>query len=704
MITAGLGLHKRRLVQPIPGPLCSPVSAFIPLLLALLIAQFHRTHTVLDGHPLEAAVIMLGVWILLLEGVGRFVRARGNRVLLRRWETIAQGLGLGLFLWLCRDHGWASWAPGWTIALAPWLMLQIVWWSSLAPTINAASGQRWSRAGLVLHHLRFELAPALLALPVLDACEWIGRRLGTLAWFEGPTGLILQLLGSVLLVVGMMGVLPPLLALLWGAKRLPDTELAARLREDARLAGGGDVHLRQWSSPGGSVHNAMALGIFPRMRWILVSDDLIRDLNPDEVRAVVGHEMGHHRHRHLLAYIWFMVACMVGGGGMMSMLLGTVDAAGVPLIVQFGFNDTARAGLLFTLPGIESIPSDAVVIVTATLFALFCFRVLFGHISRACEREADLAGAEVAGSEAMASALMTVARLSGTPEDAPSWRHHPIRERVRFLRAYARDPGLAPLHRRFVRDMRLAIIAALALLATMGASLWLDPLRETRASHDPGGLITAWADKTPELQSALAAADAGDTGPLITWLVRAAPADRQRLAGLHLSMYERSGGTDAENKLLPPDDRLAWQLRHRLAALSVPPMEDNGSLGLAIDNTYAYGLVAGNARPSPRDIDSAVKVLERLEAAVAKDPDHGLLDTIACVRFANRDWDGSRRAWEDALVKLDASKLGTETYRSTARALYRTRLEAAKQNLAITAGTRTGDPRPLPLSFSPRPE
>jgi hypothetical protein len=136
MIAAGLGLHKRRLVRPIPRPLCPPVGAFIPLLLALLIAQLHRNHIVTDGHPLAAMALLLAAWVLLVEGVGRIVRARGSRVLLRRWEFFAQGLGLGLFLWLCREQGWASWALGWTVALAPWLLLQVVWWSSLAPTLN----------------------------------------------------------------------------------------------------------------------------------------------------------------------------------------------------------------------------------------------------------------------------------------------------------------------------------------------------------------------------------------------------------------------------------------------------------------------------------------------------------------------------------------------------------------------------------------
>lgn len=685
----------------VPRPSCCAVGAIIPLFLALLILQVHHGQPPPVASPLVLVGGTLGLWFLATVALSRLLIRRGDRRWLRVAELASQGASLGLFAWLCREHGWAAWAPGWVVALAPWLLMQIAWWWSLAPAIRAITGGAWSRSGLILHHLRFELAPALLVLPVLDLCEWAGRHLGTLAWFNnGSDGLILSLFGGWLLVLVLLILLPLVLLPLWGARRLPEAELTRQLTADCA----GLAKLRVWRTPGGPVHNAMAIGLVPGLRWVLVSEDLLRDLPPDQVRAVVGHELGHHRHGHLKAYLWFALAAMVGSWGALNILVGSADAAGQQLSMTFAAGNELRTGLLFQLPGVSALPGEAVLWAALLACAGVNIRVLFGLISRACEREADIAGAETAGPAAMAGALQTVARLSGTPEDEPSWRHRPIRERVLFLRALSREPGLAALHRRYVRDMRLAIIAALALLAAMGASLWLDPLRDSRNTQDPVGQITAWATKTPELDIAIKAADTGDTGPLITWLARAQPEDRQKLAMLHLKLIERSGGTASDGKPLPPDDRTPWQLRHRFAALSVTRMEDNGVLGLMIDNVYAYGLVAGTARPSPQEIEQARTVLPRLETAVARVSDHSLHDTIACVRFASRDLDGARRAWEAALAHLPKDERSSETDRQTLSSLYRRRLDAATTNLAIAAGSRSGQPLPLPLTFPVEPQ
>jgi Zn-dependent protease with chaperone function len=688
----------------VPRPSCCAVGAIIPLFLALLILQVHHGLPAPGASPLALAGVVVGLWFLATAALSRLLIRRGDRRTLRLVELASQGASLGLLAWLCREQGWAAWAPGWVAGLAPWLLMQIAWWWNLTPAIRAITGGAWSRSGLILHHLRFELAPVLLVLPVLDLCEWAGRHLGTLAWFNnGNDGLILSLLGGWLLVLALLILLPLVLLPLWGARRLPEAELTRQLTADCA----GLARLRVWRTPGGPVHNALAIGLVPGLRWVLVSEDLLRDMPPEQVRAVVGHELGHHRHGHLKAYLWFALAAMIGSMLVLNVLVGSVDAAGHRLSIECGIGRNADAqGLLFQLPGIAALPSEVVVWAALLACAGVNIRLLFGHISRACEREADIAGAEVAGPAAMAGALQTVARLSGTPEDEPSWRHHPIRERIIFLRALSRDPGLAALHRRYVRDMRLAIIAALALLAAMGASLWLDPLRESRNTQDPVGQIAAWTAKTPELEAALKAADAGDTGPLITWLARSQPEDRQKLAMLHLKLVERSGGTARDGKPLPPDDRTPWQLRHRFAALSVTRMEDNGSLGLLIDNIYAYGLVAGTARPSPQDIEQARSVLPRLETAVARVSEHSLHDTIACVRFVGRDLDGARRAWEAALANLAKDEHATEAERQDLRSLYQRRLDAATANLAIAAGSRTGQPIPLPLTFpvdAPKP-
>lgn len=677
-----------------------PVGALIPLLLALLAVQLHRGQPVPDPSwtkMLAVAGVVVGLWFLAAEAAAQVVLWRRDRRWIGYWENAAQGLILGLFLWLCWGEGWAAWAPGMTAAIAPWLIMQLALWWTLAPALRQLTGSGWSRGGLLLHHLRFELLPVLIALPVLDLCEVIGARLGTLAWFAGPDGILLQLIGGCLLVFAFMALLPSLIIPLWGAKPLADSPLATALQADCARAGLADVRLRVWDSPGGMVFNALALGIVPGMRWVLVSRDLLADLPPDQIRAVVGHELGHHRHRHLVTYLWFALAVNSALWFAMKILVGTADPAGRPL---FGPSADLHAGLLFSLPGMTSANPMAVVWTTGAALVLLAWRGLFGVVSRACEREADIHGAALAGPEHMAAALRTVARSSGTPEDAASWRHRPIAARMAFLAALMREPSLAATHRMIVRDMRLLIIASLALLATIGASMWLDPRREARSASDPAAELRAWGERDPQLGEALAQADRGERTPLISWLSRVDDLTRSRFAEYQLRealVGSGKGGTSP-----PPSDQALWSRRHRFAALSAVNLPDPEQV-LRIDNTLAYCLVACTATPMPKDVELARSVLPRLEAAMSKEPHHVIWDTIGCVRFVSGDFDGARRAFEDAVRLAEKERsLGDEKSKEELKdglRLYQRRLEAARLNLQSATGSKPAARATLPLSF-----
>lgn len=46
--------------------------------------------------------------------------------------------------------------------------------------------------------------------------------------------------------------------------------------------------------------NALMIGLFPQVRYVLITDSLLRDLEPDELDAVIAHELGHAKKHHLL--------------------------------------------------------------------------------------------------------------------------------------------------------------------------------------------------------------------------------------------------------------------------------------------------------------------------------------------------------------------------------------------------------------------
>src|SRR6202041_825238 len=53
--------------------------------------------------------------------------------------------------------------------------------------------------------------------------------------------------------------------------------------------------------------NAMVTGFVPWIRYIVLTDRLIDELDPDEIKAVFGHEVGHIKHHHLLFYLAFFL-------------------------------------------------------------------------------------------------------------------------------------------------------------------------------------------------------------------------------------------------------------------------------------------------------------------------------------------------------------------------------------------------------------
>ncbi|MDW8372369.1 MAG: M48 family metallopeptidase [Planctomycetota bacterium] len=632
------------------------MGALLPVLAALLVLQVFAARPVADAQStVLAALLLVAGWALGVIGVGNWLARHGDRRALRAVERGGQLGGLAVFALLCWRWGWAAWAPGWTLALLPWVLMHASLWWGLAPAISRISGVPWTRRALVLHHLRFELAPVLLVLPIIDLCEWFGREFGTLAWFSGWQGLLLSLLGGWLLVLGLLAFLPLALLPLWGAQPLPPGELRRLLERDCA----GIARLCLWRSAGGAVHNALAIGILPRLRWVLVSDDLLADLPAEQVRAVIGHELGHHRHGHLWLYLAFALCAMLANW----LLLEWLAALGESLLAWW--------------PELAALPEDWLAIAVLGVLLLGWIRGPFAALSRACERQADLAGAQLAGTTAMTSALQAVARLSGTPEDEPSWRHRSIRERVRFLRACARNAELAAAHHRLVARMRLAIVAFLAVCALFVASLLLDPVRAARQVADPVQELAAWSSEEPALARGLAAADHGDSGPLIAWLGAVDAGERQRLAWLQLGAIERLGG----------DDEL-WPLRHRLAALAVMRLGD-ASLELMVDNAWAYALVAGSAEPTAQDLAQARRLLPRLEQAAERLPPaaaHGLWDTIACIRFLERDWTRAAQAWERALAGLAADRRQDGRGREEHAALYERRLGAARTNAARQPG------------------
>jgi len=425
------------------------MTGLLPLLIALTILET-AAHGLRSGETWSVFAMLIPwgllLWWLLCETVGRLIATRWRtRRALELWDIIAQAMAIGSFAGLCYGLGWAHRVTGYTLALAPWMAMMAIHWWCMATPVRAVTGATWTRGGLLLHHLRFSLLPLMIAWPVLDVCAWIGNHTAIGPWLLGNFGEAANIAGASLMALGLVALMPWLLVKLWGAQRLTDPLLIAELDTDCQRSGVKVSAIMRWPVRGGRVYNAMVLGVLPRLRYVLFTDDLLRDFSTEERTAVLGHELGHARHHHLWIYLMFALAT-----GLLSWSArGILDDVMQKLPGFSGMNEEIRAGMI------------------AVVLLAIQWRLLFGLLSRACERQADLAGADLAGRGDSASgaaimqrALGAVARLAGVDPRAPSWRHYSIAERMTFLAQVSADTSIATRHHLLVR-LAVQLLAAL---------------------------------------------------------------------------------------------------------------------------------------------------------------------------------------------------------------------------------------------------
>jgi len=173
--------------------------------------------------------------------------------------------------------------------------------------------------------------------------------------------------------------------------------------------------------------NAYFTGI-GRVKRIVLFDTLIEQMTQDELLAVLAHEVGHWKKRHVLKRMVLTEASAFLGLFITFHLLGW---DGLPRMIS-----------------LENASFYARVVIVGFLgsLALFPLTPLFSYLSRKDEREADRFAAELTGRPgAMASALVKLSRenlsnLHPHPLYAKFYYSHPpVVERIRELRVWKDD-------------------------------------------------------------------------------------------------------------------------------------------------------------------------------------------------------------------------------------------------------------------------
>src|SRR5205823_208960 len=116
--------------------------------------------------------------------------------------------------------------------------------------------------------------------------------------------------------------------------------------------------------------------------YVILTDRLLVEMSPEEIEAVFGHEVGHVKHHHLLFYFGFLLASLMAVIGLWKVLGDGMQQSGLPgLLTQFWPE------------GSEWLQSYEVLSMLPLLgfLGVYIF-VVFGFLSRRCERQADIYG------------------------------------------------------------------------------------------------------------------------------------------------------------------------------------------------------------------------------------------------------------------------------------------------------------------------
>lgn len=309
----------------------------------------------------------------------------------------------------------------------------------------------WTLREFIGYNLRHQFL--FVAVPIgLIVLVWDTLGLCNHCW-PGHVGESAVYAGSLAWALLVIVIAPTLIVRTWRTTRMP----AGPLRDElAKVSQAMRLRFRRlliWQT-GGMIANAMVMGILAPVRYVLLSDALLEQLDPREVRAVFAHEAGHIAGHHLFYMMLFSISSMA-----------ICSAAGELIALGLRLEGLWAEGIVVALLG------------AARLLG-------FGWISRRFERQSDVVAAwycgdggpspdgriSPEGAHAMARSLERIAHLNGISQAQWNWRHGSIRGRVAYVMWLGSTAGNRRDADKPVRRIKAGLWAAMALSAAVVAA------------------------------------------------------------------------------------------------------------------------------------------------------------------------------------------------------------------------------------------
>jgi hypothetical protein len=276
------------------------------------------------------------------------------------------------------------------------------------------------------------LVPVLLITGIADLERWLHpadhRESGTV------------LAAAALVVIACT--LPWLLRICWPTCPLQPGPERSVIEATLVEAGVSVRQILRWET-GGHLANAAMSGFLPRLRYLFVSDELLRRMGPEELRAMTAHEAAHCRHGHLTRLALSLVGPFVAlslADPMLASVVGT-SAAWTPVTV---------------------------------LTILGLWAISHGRWARLLEHHADLAACQhlSGGARLLPESIAALDRALHTAgAGRGDWLHPSSAARVALLELFAEQPAAADAFERrlLTAFRRQQLLTAALLIAWLGS-------------------------------------------------------------------------------------------------------------------------------------------------------------------------------------------------------------------------------------------
>lgn len=335
------------------------------------------------------------------------------------------------------------------------LHLAITWyWAHrfLEPVVHLIP-ERWKYIwGNIKFNMIF-LLPWLLISFIKDLVTMINAQWLNSLQDSGPFQV--AFIVGMLLMVGVFA--PFFIVRIWDCSPLDDKNVEHEIDGFCKSLGVRSLKILSWNALNRGLVTAGVVGVVPPFRYLLMSPGLLDILNREEMLAVVGHELGHIKRKHLYFYMLFFLGFFVAGFGIIDQLIGKFLNPKLEswVLLNFGasMND-AFVGFIY-------------IAMTIGIFILY-FRFVMGFFLRNFEREADLYCFSCGvNPEHLISSFNKLQIHLGKDRKKTNWHHYTVSQRIDYLRRSISDSSLISRHTRKVKKIIVSFVLFLAVLSSV---------------------------------------------------------------------------------------------------------------------------------------------------------------------------------------------------------------------------------------------